>query len=591
MSFLKAMTSADDKRILTLWNPSVAYNLLPRFGCALSLATFVWVSANVQGALAGPLSSSVPSTGAVLRQTLTPPAALALPGRVFELPEPANQSSSSTILIPVRKLEIEGNNLIDTNTLAALVQQAEGRELTLGALRDFVDRISQAYRNAGYPVAFAYLPAQSIRDGVIRIAVIEPTYDAIKITGKSRLLSKQAERSVSIGIGDPVALAPLTRSLLLLSQTPGISIKGTLIPGSQPQTTTLQLEPSDLAVFSGNLSLSNYGSSYTGSKLASLAVEANNPFGYGSRLSVNASQSDTGNLKSAGVTLTSPDLGDGLRFGAYGIATEYHLGGVFADLDQIGSAKLAGLNVDYPLILTATKVLNFRLDRVGTWMNQTTRSIATNANQKTSLTRVSLDWLAQDAAKGQRILGQTSALLRLTHGKLSLGTAAELSLDAAGPQTSGHFDLAEIRLGRVQPLPKGFSLTADISAQLSSRNLTSSQKFFLGGSTNIMGLPVGEAAGDSGYLIRLRFAHAINFPQLSGTLIGALLAQHGTVWTNHTVYDGFSGPEKSSAGSLGLGFDYASQGWSISSAVVAPIGAATIIGHEPKVWLEAKVKF
>ena len=122
-------------------------------------------------ALAAPSTAQAqiapPGPGAILRQTVQPPAPLLAPGEVLSLPEPNQQESKSTVPIPVGHLTIAGATLIPAETLHELVQPAEGQTLTLQALRDYVNRITEAYHKQGYPVAYAYLPAQKIHEGQI----------------------------------------------------------------------------------------------------------------------------------------------------------------------------------------------------------------------------------------------------------------------------------------------------------------------------------------------------------------------------------------------------------------------------------------
>ncbi|MCX8509317.1 MAG: BamA/TamA family outer membrane protein [Rhodobacteraceae bacterium] len=532
-----------------------------------------------------------PSVGSVLKQTERPPVPLAVPGSILELSDPIKQTPSPSILIPVGKIIIEGNHWIDTAKLSALVQSAEGQNLTLDALRGYVDLITEAYHSAGYLVAYAYLPPQTVRDGVIRIAVVEPTYDKIKITGTSRLAAAQVLRTLHhLESGAPVARAPLTRGLLLLNQTPGVEVKGTLLPGSQPHTTTLQIKPTDLAPVTGGLSISNSGSPYTGSSLANVGLSANNLFGSGESVAINASVS-SGSLKTGDLSLTSPDFGNGLRLGLYGSATTYKLRGAFANLDQSGRAQQTGIDLTYPLLLSEKHVLNLRADAIRNLFLQHTGATNTTASQAVSLMRIAFDGVFQDAGTGQNLLGQTSGGIAFSHGVLSYETNDERAADASGPQAAGAFNMVQIRLERMQPLPRNFTLTASLTAQLSNRNLDSSQKFFLGGPNGVMSLPVGAVGGDQGYLLRLRLSHNLKVPYLSGTFTGSLLATHGKIWTNHTPYAGSADINQTSATAIGIGIDYATRGWHLNSSVITPVGHVGAVNSSTHAWLAAQISF
>jgi hemolysin activation/secretion protein len=56
-------------------------------------------------------------------------------------------------------------------------------------------------------------------------------------------------------------------------------------------------------------------------------------------------------------------------------------------------------------------------------------------------------------------------------------------------------------------LPGGFTLYASFSGQRASKNLDSSEEFFLGGPNGVRAYPQGEGAGDEGWLSRLELRH------------------------------------------------------------------------------------
>ena len=64
-----------------------------------------------------------------------------------------------------------------------------GKELSLDDLQRVADVITRHYRDRGYFVARAYIPAQDIRDGMVEITVLEGRVDrvSVKPIGDTRL--------------------------------------------------------------------------------------------------------------------------------------------------------------------------------------------------------------------------------------------------------------------------------------------------------------------------------------------------------------------------------------------------------------------
>jgi hemolysin activation/secretion protein len=515
----------------------------------------------ILSAFSSQAKAAAPSSGSVLQQITPPPAALAPPGPVLVLPPVAAQPSQSDLLIPVSKLMLNGNALLSDAELHRLIAPAEGRKLTLGQLQAYVDQITQDYHAHGYPIAYAYLPPQSIRDGVVNIVVVEPKYDQVTVTGKSRFTVAQALRTVGIKPGEPVAAGPLNHGLLLLGQTPGVVVKGTLIPGAAPGTSTLQIMRHDLPLFTANFSENNYGNRYTGSYLSNATVTANDPFGYGSSISVNAITSQTAGLKAGGFNVLSPDIWNGVRAGVYGSSTFYRLGGTFKNLRQVGRETQFGGDLTDPVILQPGAELDVRFDALSDWLAQSTRSTGTDAQQQLTIERFTIDGVRLDD-----LGGVTSGSISLSHGDLAIAPGAAKALDAAGPNARGGYLVGQLLLSRSQALPAGFTLTGNFNGQISDKNLDSSQQLYLGGPYGVMSYQVGDGGGDEGYLLTMRLSHALPVPMLPGALSASLLAQTGTVRVNHTLYKGFSGSNQITESGLGVGLDY---NWGIVSVSLA----------------------
>lgn len=509
-----------------------------------------------------------PGAGAILQQLEPAPRAPSVPRAVVTLPGPTRQKHESKLPIPVRRVRISGNRLVPTKELVPLMSNVEGRSVTLGRLREAVGRITKLYQQRGYPLAFAYLPPQTIRHGVVRVTVVEPHYDRVEVTGHSRFRAAQARRVMGVHAGAPVTMSSLNRGLLLLNRTPGVRVHGALIPGAAPGTTTLRLRRVDRPLLGVRLSQSNYGSPYTGAAVTSGTVTVNDPFGYGSALAVNGVISGANHLHAGSFELDSPDLWNGLQAGLYGSATDYRLGGAFAALDEVGRANQIGGYLSDPVILAPGREVDLRFDVLETWLAQSTRATGTTARQRIPLERLSVSGQFAD-----RFRGITSVSVSLAHGNLSIGPASARAADAAGPQAAGSFEVARFRLGRLQALPRGFSLSLDAQGQLAGQNLDSSQQFYLGGPYGVMSYAVGAGGGDDGYLLSAKLSHRVPVPRLPGVLTASLLAQSGTVWVNHTVYAGFVGKNVESASGVGVGLNYLWHGFGLTLDYAHQLGA------------------
>lgn len=91
--------------------------------------------------------------------------------------------------------------------MQAALSDLIGQELGLSGLRKAAGRITEIYREQGYFLARAYLPAQDIADGVVRIAVLEGRFGAVDSGGSPRLEQEHAQ-----GISRRIRLPRASRS-------------------------------------------------------------------------------------------------------------------------------------------------------------------------------------------------------------------------------------------------------------------------------------------------------------------------------------------------------------------------------------------
>lgn len=538
------------------------------------------------------LAAGAPSTGTILQQTLTPAAPPTAPSAVLRIPANLPGGLRSSLKVTIKQLRITGNTLLPAAYLTQLATGLTGKTLTLTELQGVATRLTERYHAAGYPLAYAYLPPQTVRDGVVTLAVLEPTYDRIRITGHSRLKPAIARRTLGVQAGQPVAANPLNRGLLLLSRTPGLRVAGTLVPGAEPETSSLDVQLANAPLVSASVGLDNWGSSYTGATRGIATASLADPFGYGSRLSFNALSTSAGLLHAGGFNLLSPNLGDGLRASLYGSRSVYRLGGIYTPLGQRGTANQYGIALDAPLILRPGRLLEARLDVLRNDQTQTTTSTSAQTDTHIDLVRLTLSGAYADAAGGLTTLG-----LSVTHGHLGFGNAAARQADAAGAHTQGTFWVEQLSLNHTRTLPADFQLNLSLSGQLASRNLDGSQKFYLGGPTGVMSYPVGEAGGDQGILLRTRLSHALPLPKRlrDGRLDLALLAQVGKVWVNRVPYAGANSSGSLYRAGAGLGLDFHwRKSLSLSLSYVHQIGpAAATAGpaRQGEFWGSLKIDF
>lgn len=461
--------------------------------------------------------------------------------------DPVSQEGGEKI--PVNAFRISGEPPVPAQELLTLIQNEAGKELTLGELSALADKLTQHLRGQGYLVAFAYIPAQEIKDGLVEISVVPGKYGDIKISGDGHLRHNRLKDMLfAAKPGMLITRAPLERALLLLSDLNGVSVKATLLPGTVAGVADLVLEVTDTTKIGGVLYADNWGNRYTGTTR------------YGTQMAIN-NVSETGDVFQLGGLTTGQGINnynfgystnwgnDGAKIEVKYSRVDYTLGDTFADLGATGQAEVSSYGISYPLV----RRRDFSLYSTLTYDRKGLRDDIANSGSYSP--RTSKLWsLALAGNFSDTWLGGSNNAFTLTHyrGKLRFQDAAALAADAASAKTDGDFTKTVLTWQRQQYVAKNLTFNMNFTGQLASKNLDSSEKLYLGGADGVRAFAQGEASGDQGYKLtgELRWL----LPGLSTTKDSLYVNgfyDYGSVMINQQPYS--TGTNRRSLMGTGLG--------------------------------------
>ena len=246
--------------------------------------------------------------------------------------------------------EFVGNTLFSEARLRRLVERYIDLELNLFELNSAADAVTRFYRQQGYPVARAIIPAQRVTDGVVRVEVVEGHIGSVRFDGNKRYSSEQlGARTAPLAAGSVVTMEQLERSLLLLNDLPGLTARATLEPGSAFGTTDalikVEEKPADLL-----LQLTNTGRQEVGTVRLDAGASLNNPLGIGDQISLREVRSQENLFKYQRLGYSVPLNASGLRLSAARSTVEYSVAGEFAALGIRGNVHGSELGLSYPLL-------------------------------------------------------------------------------------------------------------------------------------------------------------------------------------------------------------------------------------------------
>lgn len=545
------------------------------------------VAALLFAVIGAAMAQTPPSGGTLLDATkqalpLPPSTAGVVPGTAAR---PALKLNDS-IKVAVNAIHISGARAFNEAELNALIADASGQELTLTKLNEYAQRITRRYRDAGYLLARAYLPAQDIKDGTVEIAVLEGRLGKLHIDNQSSLADTDVAARLS-AVKEETALdgTALERSLLLINDLPGIEVKSTLKPGASVGTTDLDIQLESRAPYSGTVEVDNYGNRYAGDLRLGGSLTAANMAGLADALSLRALTAE--GMDYGRLAWQVPINAFGTQAGAAYSDMRYKLGHDFSRLNAHGTANIASIYLLHPFLRSRVANINGQLNYDRKELRDDVDATATHGAKKIDL------W--SYGASGDRIDGLFGGGLvtwSIAYGAGHLKLDAEsAALDQAGHRTGGNFNKLNASLSRLQSLSYAddrLTFFTRLQLQQAGKNLDSAEKTALGGAQAVRAYPQGEAPADDAWLATLELRYSLA-PDWQASLFHD--AADGRL--NHRAIAADAVSRRHLAGNgLGLGYSRIG-GLTVQTGIAwrANTKPTSDIDRSPRIWVQAAQRF
>lgn len=528
-------------------------------------------------------------SGQLLQQNQPPPSQAPSSDLDLHIQKQKAARSQDNTRFYVRSIEVTGNHAIKADTLHALVAAGEGHEQSLADLDDLAAKISDYYHDHGYPLATAYVPAQTLRDGVVRIAVIEARYGKVELQNHSAVGNYPLSATLApLQSGQPVSEYGLERSLLLLSDVPGAIVNSVMRPGETDGTSDLVVNVTDAPRYTGTLGMDDYGNASTDRVRFSGNFSVNGLFHQGDVFNFSGVSSGSG-MSYGNVGYRYLLTGQGTTLGLATSALEYQLGNGLQDLHAHGTATTQSVNLSQPFIRNTAGNLYAQLefDHKRLYDDIDVAYIETH--------RHSDSWVLTIAGDQRDSTGVTNFNISGAHGRLYLDNFQTLFDDYFGARTAGSYEKIDYSVSRLQQLNPTNALYFGFSGQHANKNLDTSEQFFLGGPSTVRGYDVGLLSGTEGNLGTIEFRHDFTVSALPGPWQASAFVDSGRVEVYKDPF--FPGQNTGRLSSVGVGLHWsAMHDWVISTSVAKPIGntpviAGPTVGTAPRFWVQVQKGF
>jgi hemolysin activation/secretion protein len=414
------------------------------------------------------------------------------------------EDTALTQPVLVRFIRVEGATEVPPASFHSAVEPFLGKTLTSRDLSALASAVANIARRAGYGLATAWVPEQTVEGGLLRIALDEGRIHDVKILGAAsgvrRILAPLAS-------GRPVRTADLERRLLLAGDLPGVTVgeaRLERLPHGNLLVVGIERKEASARIFADN-----WGSETVGPIRAHLSVDLNGILAEDDRVTIGGVVTPVSPEEFGLVRLGYSNVinAEGTQVTVGGYAARSRPGGILKDVEFEGQSLEASVGVSHPFVRSRAASVWGDLEFSLRDAEQSRRDV-TVRDDRLALLRASSFLTAKLGG------GRARARLTLTQGLGILGATREGDPESSRLDGSGIFSKADIWADYSRPLVGEFSVQLQAEAQVASRALLSSEEMGLGGRYFLRGYDYREVSGDQGIAgsIELR----LDLPEFDG---------------------------------------------------------------------------
>jgi hemolysin activation/secretion protein len=266
-------------------------------------------------------------------------------------------SPDAPAMVRVERFQLEGVSerafsSADRKTLEDSLAELTGRELTFAELLQARSLVTQFYVDRGYVTSGAFIPPQTLDNGVVIIQVVEGTLEDINVSGLERLQRSYVRDRLRLAARTPLNVDRLLEGLQLLQLDPLIgNISADLQAGTQPGTSVLEVTVREADTLNTQFSFNNARSPSVGSFRRQVQLTQANLFGFGDEISAGYSNTDGSDGFDLSYSLPLNPRNGKLRLAA-GFTDSRVIEDPFDQLDITATSRYYELSFRQPIVQT-----------------------------------------------------------------------------------------------------------------------------------------------------------------------------------------------------------------------------------------------
>ena len=421
------------------------------------------------------------------------------------------QGAAEAPRFAISRFDVSGATLVSPERVERVLQPFTGGERTLEDVRRARAALEADYAALGYGASQVVLPEQEIKDGVVRLRVLEGRLGRVDVEGNRHFGTANIRRSLpALEEGQPLNTARLASNLRLANESPVKQTTVVLKPGATEGEIDAGVRVADERPWRVSLGLDNTGTPETGDNRIGLGFQHANLFDRDQVLTLqyvtSPSQEDSPSsvalppndnvlILGAGYHIPLPTLGDSIDLVA-GYANVDS--GVVQNLFNIsGSGRVyaARYNFGLPPVGALEHRLSPGIDRRYFDNDVVPVGGAGGVVPDYVVTPLSLTYGGTYRDEGRELAFAVSGARNLPGG----ANGDQATFDAVRPGAPDDYTLGRANFSFVQRLPRDFQGRIRLTGQYTDDELVPGEQFGIGGMDSVRGFYERQLAGDRGF--------------------------------------------------------------------------------------------
>lgn len=402
----------------------------------------------------------------------------------------------------IRAYELSGNSIFPAEKLQKAVKAFTGAGKTAADVEKARDALEKLYHDAGYPAVLVNIPEQTIKNGIVKLQVIESRIGRVKISGNRYFTSDKMMRDMqSFNPGEMLYLPKVQQEIGRLNRNQDFKVEPVMTPGSEPGTIDVDLKVDDRFPLHGSLELNDKNSFGTDPLRLAGMIRYDNLWQMEHSISFQyqTSPQDSSEVEvfSASYILPAPWEKDH-QWVLYGIRSD---SSTYTDVGDgfrvVGKGTILGTR--YVIPLTPYKLYAHNIT-IGLDYKDYNTSVNFNAvtgsstlSYVTPVTYMPLSFAYNSVLQDGGGMTQFNAGLNISFR----GVVSDQSqFENARYKGNANYIFVTAGIQRNQKLPWGMGLLIKVDGQAADNPLIPNEEYIAGGMENVRGYMESEAQGD-----------------------------------------------------------------------------------------------